>query len=327
MKKRILSGVKPSGNLHIGNYIGAIKNWVPIQGTHECFFCLVDLHSITEPIEAASLRENSKSIIAWYLAAGIDPKKSVIFIQSQNQDHAQLGWILNCFTSMGELNRMTQYKDKKNKTKFVSVGLFDYPVLMAGDIFLYNADLVPVGDDQKQHVELARDIARRFNTTYGNILIIPEYLQAPVGERIMSLQHPEKKMSKSESDPLGTIDMQDSPDTIRKKVRSAVTDSGNEIRRDASHPAISNLIDIFIAFTGKNEEAIHQEYSGKGYKKFKDDLAEAIIHTLEPMQKKYRDLCESKKLDDILADGLERAQKVSHEVLRKVEDAIGFLKP
>lgn len=324
MKKRILSGIQPSGDLHIGNYIGALGHWVRLQDDYETFFCLVDLHAITEKIDP-KLKERSRSLIAWYLAAGIDPKKSVIFIQSQNQDHAQLGWILNCFTSMGELSRMTQYKDKKDKAEFVSVGLFDYPVLMAGDIFLYNADLVPVGEDQKQHVELARDIAKRFNSRYGDIFTIPQYMPPPVGARIMSLQRPEKKMSKSASDPLGTIGLKDEPDTIRKKIKSAVTDSEDQIRIDEEKLAISNLVAIFMAMSGRSEEELDHEYSGKGYKKFKEDLAEAVIQNLQPIQERYRQLRESKKeLDEILAEGLERARAVSSKTLRRVQDAIGL---
>lgn len=324
MKKRILSGIQPSGDLHIGNYIGALQHWVKTQDEYETFFCLVDLHAITEKIDQ-KLKEGNTDLIAWYLAAGIDPKKSVVFIQSQNQDHAQLGWILNCMTSMGELSRMTQYKDKKDRVEFVSVGLFDYPVLMAADIFLYEADLVPVGDDQKQHVELARDLAKRFNGKYGEILTVPKFMPPPVGARIMSLQHPEKKMSKSVSDPLGTISIQDSPDVIRKKIKSAVTDSGDQIRIDPEKLAISNLVAIFMAMSGKSEKELDNEYSGKGYKKFKEDLAEAIIERLEPMQKRFLELRNSEKeLNAILADGLSRAQVVSHQVLHRVQKAIGL---
>lgn len=324
MKKRVLSGVKPSGNLHLGNYIGALSQWVQHQDEFENFFCVVDLHAITVPIESDVLRNNIRSIAAWYLAAGIDSKKSVIFIQSQNKDHAQLGWILNCYTSVGQLNRMTQYKDKKQKVDFVSVGLFDYPVLMAADILLYNADFVPVGDDQKQHVELTRDIVERFNGKHGPIFSLPAYMPPPTGERVMSLQNPLSKMSKSESDPMGTIDMHDEPDVIRKKLKVAVTDSGNEVRIRKDKPAISNLAKIYIALSGRTAEDLDREYSGKGYKKFKEDLAEVIITALSPIREKYQNIKESKKLDHILQDGLVRAQQVSSKVLKKVEQAVGL---
>jgi len=325
-KKRVFSGVQPSGNLHIGNYIGALKQWADNQDRFENIFCIVDLHAITVAQDPDALREKTRETAAWYLASGIDPKKSTVFVQSHNSDHANLGWILNCFTSMGELNRMTQYKDKKSRNDFVSVGLYDYPVLMAADILLYDTDLVPVGHDQKQHVELARDVAERFNGRFGKIFKLPEYMAPPSGERIMSLQHPEKKMSKSEADGLGTINLADSPDEIRKKVRSAVTDSGNEVLAKKDKPAITNLINIFTSVSEKTKEELDEEYSGKGYKKFKEDLAEAIVAHLMPVQERFRELKESEdRLNKVFEEGVKHAHSVSSKKIAEVKKAIGLL--
>lgn len=322
--KRVFSGVQPSGDLHIGNYIGALSQWAKNQDQYENFFCVVDLHAITIPTDPKELKEQTKSITAWYIAAGIDPTKSTIFIQSHNKDHAHLAWILNCYTSMGQLSRMTQYKEKKEKIKFVSVGLFDYPVLMAADILLYDADLVPVGEDQKQHVELTRDVAERFNKIYGEVFVLPEYMPPPSGERIMSLQNPQNKMAKSEADIQGTIYLEDDPDTIQEKVMSAVTDSGNEIRLDPQKPAISNLITIFMALSGKSAQELNTTYSGQGYQKFKQDLTDLVIETLLPLQEKYKKIRESEELEDVLTKGLEHVQKISSLKLEEVQKIIGF---
>lgn len=325
MKKRVFSGIKPSGDLHLGNYIGAISQWIKHQNEYENFFCIVDLHAITVPQDPNELHKQTRSLVSWYLAAGIDPEKSVIFIQSHNQDHAQLAWILNCYTGLGQLNRMTQYKDKSQKQKdFVSVGLFDYPVLMAADILLYDADLVPVGDDQKQHVELTRDIAERFNNRYEDMFKLPAYMPPPAGERIMSLQHPENKMSKSADDVAGTIFLADNADMIHQKVMAAVTDSGNEVKISPDKPAVSNLATIFMALTGRTTAELDSEYSGQGYKKFKADLAEAIVTALTPLQEKYHSIVDSDQLDQILADGVTRAREISAPKLEHVQSVVGL---
>lgn len=323
-KKRVFSGIKPSGDLHLGNYIGALSQWVKSQDLYESFFCIVDLHAITAPIEPKALSENTRSAAAWYLASGIDPKKSTIFLQSQNKDHAYLGWILNCYTGMGQLNRMTQYKDKRVKTSFVSVGLFDYPVLMAADILLYDAELVPVGEDQKQHIELARDLVKRFNDKHGRVFTMPEYMPPPTGERIMSLQNPMNKMSKSETDPMGTINLSDKRDDIIKKFKAAVTDSGNEVRISKSKPAVSNLVKIFMSLSGQSEEEISKKYSGKGYKVFKDDLAELAAEKFGDLQEKYNEALHSKKIDDVLEDGLQKASVISSKKVEKVRALLGL---
>jgi tryptophanyl-tRNA synthetase len=321
---RIFSGIQPSGDLHIGNYIGAIQQWVRHQNDYENYFCVVDLHAITVEQDPAALKKAIRTNIAWYLAAGLDPKKSVIFIQSHNPNHAELGWILNCFTSVGELNRMTQFKDKQGKNAFISAGLLDYPVLMAADILLYDADLVPVGDDQKQHIEITRDIAQRFNSRFPDTFTLPKYMPPLTGERIMHLQNPTAKMSKSDPDPRGQIYLSDPPDIIHQKITTAVTDSGNEIKIDASKPAVSNLLEIFIAFSGKLEEELSKEYTGKGYKKFKEDLAEVIIEGLKPVQKEYRELIGSPKLDTVLRDGLQSSRKITVPKLEKIKNLLGL---
>jgi tryptophanyl-tRNA synthetase len=323
MKRKVFSGIKPSGKLHLGNYLGALSQWVNLQNEYESVFCIVDMHALTTPIDPKKLREQTRSIGAWYIAAGIDPSKSIIFVQSDNPDHANLSWILNCYTSVGQLNRMTQYKEKKEKQGFISAGLYDYPVLMAADILLYDTTHVPVGEDQKQHIELTREVAARFNRKYGNIFTLPQYMPPPTGRRIMSLQRPLNKMSKSEEDPMGTINLQDSPDIIRKKVLSAVTDSGNEILISPNKPAISNLATIFMALSGKSQEELDKDYTGKGYKKFKEDLAEVIISELKPLQEKYHEIKNS-QIGEILQEGAKRARKISKIKLEKVKEAVGL---
>ena len=324
MKKRVFSGIKPSGDLHLGNYIGALSQWVKNQHNYENLFCIVDLHALTVPIDTEKLHDQRYAIAAWYLAAGIDPETSTIFLQSDNPDHAYLGWLLNCYTSVGQLGRMTQYKDKKDKIDFVSVGLYDYPVLMAADILLYDADLVPVGDDQKQHIELTRDIADRMNGQYGDLFKLPAYMPPPTGERIMSLQNPMNKMSKSESDPNGTVNMADSADEIRRKLNIAVTDSGNEILVNDDKPAISNLATIYMALSDRTIEQLDEEYSGKGYKKFKDDLAELIISTLVPIQERYAAIRESGTVEKVLTLGAQSARTYSVPKIQQVRKAIGL---
>lgn len=325
-RKRIFSGIKPTGNLHIGNYIGSIKQWVAIQDRGECFFSIVDLHAITMPQDPKLLRERIRKLAAFYLACGIDPKKSVVFIQSHNPDHAQLAWILDCIASMGQMQRMTQYKaiaeELKGKT---SVGVFNYPALMAADILLYQTDIVPVGEDQVQHVELTRDLAERFNHRFGPVFKIPEYQIFEVGARIMSLQYPEKKMSKSDEDPNGTIDLLDSPDEIRRKIKIAVTDSGREILFREDKPAISNLLTIYSHFSGLSIKDLEKKYQGKGYREFKEDLAEVIVEFLRPIQEKYYQIYQNQDyLNKVLADGLKKARAVSQKTMTRVYQAVGL---
>lgn len=321
----MFSGIKPSGDLHLGNYIGALSQWVAHQHEYDNIFCIVDLHAITVPQNPHRLQEQTKSIAAWYIAAGINPDESIMFVQSDNPDHTYLGWILNCFTGIGQLGRMTQYKDKKEKTEFVSVGLFDYPALMAADILLYDTQFVPVGEDQKQHIELTRDVAERINGQYGHIFTIPEYMPPIAGERIMSLQQPDKKMSKSESDPNGTINLSDTPDQIREKLRIAVTDSGNEIIIDKKNkPAITNLITIYQALSGKTPQQLDAEYSGKGYKIFKQDLGEVIIQHLSPIQTRYSEIIHSKAIEKTLTNGANKAKEISTTKIQQVRNVIGI---
>lgn len=323
MIKRVFSGIKPTGDLHLGNYLGAIKQWVQKQDQRENFFCIVDLHAITVPQDPKILTQKTRQLAALYLACGLDPNQSVIFIQSHNQDHAQLAWILNCFLSMGQLSRMTQFKDKAEKQDFVSVGLFDYPALMAADILLYDADEVPVGDDQKQHVELTRDVADRFNSRYQKeIFKLPEPV-IMVG-RIKSLQDPGKKMSKSEADYWGTIDLLDQPEVIVKKVKRAVTDSGSEIKSGEDKPALSNLLQIYSELAGKSVEDLEKDYQGQGYADFKKDLAEVIVNALKPIQSKYQNAVGDQKLDQVLAQGLEKAQEFSNQKLAQVQKVVGL---
>lgn len=324
VRKRVFSGIQPSGNLHIGNYIGALRQWVTHQDKYENYFCIVDLHAITVAQDPAVLKSKIRELAAWYIAAGIDPKKSTIFVQSHNPDHAQLAWVLNCFTSIGQLNRMTQYKEKKDKQEFVSVGLFDYPVLMAADILLYGVDLVPVGEDQKQHVELARDLAVRFNAKFEPTFTLPSYMPPLTGARIMSLQHPDKKMSKSDNDLLGTIFLADSDDQIIDKVTRAVTDSGNDIMIDKSRPAISNLATLYLSLTDKTLTDLKNMYDGKGYRTFKQDLAETVVNTLRPIRLTYESTFNSNVIDQILTDGGQQAHTKSSQILKKVSNLVGL---
>lgn len=327
-KKRIVfSGIQPSGNLHIGNYIGAIKHWVEGQTDGLNLFCIVDLHAITVPQDASELREKTMDLAALIIAAGIDPKKSILFVQSHNPDHANLGWVLNCYLSMGQLNRMIQYKEKSENKDFVSVGLFDYPALMAADILLYDTTEVPVGEDQKQHVELTRDVAERFNTKYGETFVLPEPVIPKVGARIMSLVEPTKKMSKSDPNRLATLYILDSKDEIREKLKGATTDSGNEIKYDAENkPGISNLLDIYSQAAGITIEEAEEKFKGLSYKDFKDAVAEAVIDLLSPLQEKYKKLKESSELMNILREGAQKSSEISHKKLLEVYEKVGFIK-
>ncbi len=323
--KTIFSGIQPSGSLTIGNYIGAIRQFVELQDDYNCYFCIVDEHAITVPQDRLKLRQNIRSLAAIYLAAGIDPKKSTLFIQSEVAAHTQLGWILQCVSYIGELERMTQFKDKSAGKESVSAGLLTYPPLMAADILLYNTDVVPVGDDQKQHIELTRDLAQRFNRKYNDIFTIPEPRIPKVGARIMSLQDPTKKMSKSDQNEKATIFLLDDVKKIEKKIKSAVTDSVGTVAYDpANRPGISNLLTIYSIFSGEKVEEIVSRYEGKGYGEFKQDLAEVVIKALQPLQERYNKLINSDELDDILDEGREKAEAQANKMLRKAKKAMGL---
>lgn len=329
MKKQIISGIQPSGVLQLGNYLGALRNWVNIQDEYECKFFVADLHSITVSQDPDILRKNIKSVIMQYLACGIDPEKNTIFIQSHVHEHAELGWILNCSAYMGELSRMTQYKDKSKKQDNIKVGLFDYPVLMAADILLYDADYVPVGEDQMQHLEMARDIAKRFNSTYKKeIFKLPEGLITENTSRIMSLQDPTKKMSKSDSNKDAFITLLDDRATVLKKIKKAVTDSENVIKYSDEKPGIKNLMDIYSAVTGKTYKKIEEEFKDSGYGKFKLAVAEEISNTLDPIQKKYNELSlpeNDNYIREICEKGAKVAQEMAKAKLEEVYDAVGFI--
>ena len=326
-KKRVFSGIQPSGDLHLGNYVGAIKQWVALQNEYECIFSIVDLHAITVPYDPALLKERIRRLAALYLACGIDPQKAVVFVQSHNPDHPVLAWLLDCVASMGQLRRMTQYKAKAEKLKEkVTVGLFNYPALMAADILLYQTDVVPVGEDQKQHVELTRDLAEKFNARFGETFKLPEVKILQVGARVMSLQNPSKKMSKSAEDPNGTIDLLDSPEEIVRKVKSAVTDSGREIVFDRENkPGISNLLAIYANLSGKKIEKLEEEYQGKGYGEFKTDLADLIVETLRPIQERYQKIRkEEDYLESLFQEGLRKVKPISEATLKKVYERMGL---
>ncbi|KKC47529.1 MULTISPECIES: tryptophan--tRNA ligase [Paenibacillus] len=326
--KKVLSGIQPSGQLTLGNYIGALQNFVKLQETHECYFMVVDLHAITVPQDPEALREQSKSIAAIYLAAGIDPERASIYMQSHVRAHAELGWILTTLTSMGELERMTQFKDKAAGKDSVGAGLFVYPSLMAADILVYNADLVPVGDDQKQHLELTRDLAQRFNSRFGDFFTVPEPYIPKVGARIMSLDDASKKMSKSNPNPGSFIALLDPPDVIRKKISRATTDSGREVQYDlSSKPEVSNLMGIYSQMSGLSLQEVEAKFEGQGYGPFKKDLAEQIIAVLEPLQERYRDIRSSGQLEEVLRRGAERASAEADAIVAGVKERMGFLKP
>lgn len=323
-QKRVFSGIQPSGNLHLGNYIGAISQWVNMQDQYDCFFCIVDLHAITVPQDPQKLRTKINQLAALYLACGLDPQKSTIFVQSHNPDHASLAWVLDCLSSMGQLERMTQYKTKSNQAA-ASVGLFNYPVLMAADILLYQTDLVPVGQDQKQHVELTRDLAEKFNSRFGQTFKLPKVKMLSVGAKIMSLQDPKQKMSKSSQDEKGTIDLLDSPKAIKNKIMAAVTDSGQEITAAPNKPGITNLLTIYSAVTNQEINQIEKKYQGQNYGQFKSDLAKAVIKFLIPIQNRYQTIYQNQKeLAKTLFGGNQKAQKISCQTLSRVYQKIGL---
>ncbi|WP_123053308.1 tryptophan--tRNA ligase [Clostridium sp. JN-1] len=328
-KKVIFSGIQPSGNLTLGNYLGALKNWVKLQDEdkYECYFCVVDLHAITVRQEPKDLRRRTLEVLAIYLAAGIDPEKTTLFIQSHVSTHSEAAWLLNCFTYIGEASRMTQFKDKsKRYGESVSVGLLDYPILMAADILLYNADLVPVGKDQTQHLELARDIAQRFNNLYSPTFTLPEGYIPEEGAKIMDLQEPTKKMSKSADNPNSYILIMDPPEVIRKKINRCVTDSIGVVNYTDEQPGIKNLITILGAISGLKPDEIVEKYKGKGYAEFKKDAADAIVGELEPIQQKVQKFLSDKEyLESIYKAGAQKAYYVSNKVLRKMQKKIGFI--
>lgn len=326
-KKVIFSGVQPSGNLTLGNYLGALKNWVKLQDEYECYFCVVDLHAITVKQEPAKLRKKTLEVLSIYIACGIDPYKNVLFIQSHVPAHSEVSWLLTCNSYMGELSRMTQYKEKSKKAgDNIGAGLFIYPVLMAADILLYQTDLVPVGKDQMQHLELARDLGERFNRTYSPTFKIPDGYIPKEGAKIMSLQDSTKKMSKSDENPNGAIFIMDPPEVIRRKIGRAVTDSLGIVKFGEEQPGVSNLMTILSCITGMSLEQIEAKYSGKGYAQFKLDVAEAIISELEPIQNRVKNLLENKsELEDIYTKGAEKANYVANKTLRKMQKKIGFI--
>lgn len=326
-KPSILSGIQPTGRLTIGNYLGALRNWVALQDQYECYYVLVDLHAITVRQDPKVLRRRCYEFLALYMACGLDPATSTLFVQSHVPTHAQLSWILNCFTYMGEAQRMTQFKEKSSRhSENINIGLFDYPVLMAADILLYSADLVPVGEDQKQHLELTRNLAERFNGIYGNVFTVPEPFIPKVGARIMSLKDPTSKMSKTDEDDATYVALLDEPEAVRRKIKRAVTDAGREVVYDESRPGLANLLTIFAATAGEPIETIVGRYEGKGYGDLKKELAEAIVEFLRPVQQRYRDIiADEPGLARVLADGAARALARTRPLLARVHEALGFI--
>jgi len=325
MKKRIFSGIQPSGNLHIGNYLGAIKNWVKLQDEYDSIFCVVDMHAITVPQNPEELHQKTIEAAKIYVAAGINPKKSAIFIQSHVPAHAELCWIFNTIAKTSEMARMTQFKDKAGKNiENVGMGLFDYPVLMAADILLYDTNLVPVGEDQLQHIEITRTLAKRFNQKFGETFIIPEPYATKETMRIMALDDPTKKMSKSAASEYNYIALTDSEESARKKIQRAVTDSGSGVKYSDDKPAIKNLINIYSAFSGKKPEEIEALYKGKGYAEFKEGLAKIVVEFLKPFQEKYNALSDEEVLK-ILKEGAEKVKPIAEKKLQEVKEKIGFV--
>lgn len=326
-KKIVFSGVQPSGALTIGNYLGAIKNWVELQKDYDCNYCIVDLHAITVPQVPKVLRENTLDVLALYLACGIDPEKSTIFIQSHVPAHSELTWVLNTISYMGQLGRMTQYKEKsKRSEENLNAALFTYPVLMAADILLYEADLVPVGEDQKQHLELARDLAERFNNKYSDTFKVPDPFISKEGARIMSLQNPDAKMSKSDNDENGYILILDDEAAIRRKIKRAVTDSLGKIAYNDEQSGLKNLLTIYSVFSNEEIPDIVKKYQGEGYGKFKADLAEVVIEGLRPIQNRYNEIRNDKDyLEQVYREGAEKAEKKAKKILRKVYKKVGFI--
>jgi tryptophanyl-tRNA synthetase len=325
---RIFSGIQPTGAKHFGNYSGGFRQYAATQDLGEAFFCIVDLHSITTPQDPENLREATLDLAAMLFATGVDPERSTVFVQSHVPAHTQGAWVVSCVAAYGELRRMTQFKDKGKGQESVSAGLFVYPALMAADILLYHTDKVPIGDDQRQHLELTRNVAERFNARYGETFTVPEGIYPDVGARVMDLQEPDRKMSTTGGTPQGTIGLLDPPDTVRRKVRSAVTDSGSEVRRGEEKPGITNLIDIMSVTTGASPEEIETRYDGSGYGRFKEDVAEAVVALLDPIRLRYGELRGNPaELKAILADGAAKADSIASETLRVAYDRVGFVAP
>jgi tryptophanyl-tRNA synthetase len=325
---RIFSGIQPTGAKHFGNYSGGFRQYAATQDLGEAFFCIVDLHSITTPQDPEALRESTLDLAAILLATGLDPDRSTIFVQSHVPAHAECAWLLSCTATYGELRRMTQFKEKGQGQESISAGLFTYPALMAADILLYHTDKVPIGDDQRQHLELTRDVAERFNNRYGETFKLPEGIYPSVGSRIMDLQEPDRKMSTTGGTPQGTIGLLDPPDTIRRKVRSAVTDSGKGVVRAEDKPGITNLIEIMSVATGSSPEEIEARYDGEGYGAFKEDVAEKVVELLDPIRLRYGELRgNSTVLRALLAEGASKADLIASETLATAYDRVGFVAP
>jgi len=322
----VFSGMQPTGEVHLGNYLGAVSRWVRDQAPGQ-YFCVVDLHAITIPIPPAELRARTVDLATWWLAAGLDPEVCTVFVQSQVREHTELAWILNCVAGMGELGRMTQFKDKAEGKDFVSVGLFDYPVLQAADILLYGTQEVPVGADQRQHIELARDIAQRFNSRFGDTFTLPKAVFPEAGARIMDLQHPDKKMSKSADSPQGTILLAEEDTATRKKVMRAVTDSGSEVRAEPlpDKQGIANLLDMMAAVTGRTVAQLERDYDGRGYGDFKKDLAEAVNEFLRPVRERYQSLKDDRgAVEEALRKGADKAREVAAATMAQVRERVGL---
>jgi len=325
-KKKIFSGIQPSGLITLGNYIGALRQFVEIQNEGDCTFCVVDLHALTVPQDPAALRQNVRNLAAMFIAAGIDPNKSTLIVQSHVKEHAELGWLMQCMAYMGELERMTQFKDKSEGKAAVNASLFTYPALMAADILLYDATHVPVGEDQKQHLEITRDLAQRFNSRFGETFVVPEPMIPKVGGRIMSLDDPSKKMSKSNPNEGSYIALLDEPSKVVKKVKRAVTDSENVIRYDVENkPAISNLLTIYSLVANKSIQELESQYQGVGYGTFKSDVADAVVALLEPLQSRFKELVESDELDRILLSGAEKASDFATKKMITVKERMGLI--
>lgn len=325
-KKTIFSGMQPSGYVTLGNYLGALRNWTKLQDEYNCLYCIVDMHAITVRQDPVKLRQQARTLLMQYIAAGLDPEKNIIYYQSHVPQHAELSWVLNCFTYMGELNRMTQFKEKsQTHADNINAGLFTYPVLMAADILLYQTDLVPVGEDQRQHLEITRDIATRFNGIYGDVFKIPEAYIGKVGARVMALQDPTKKMSKSDENKNNSIALLDEPSVIISKIKKAVTDSDNEIRYGEDKPGVSNLLNIYCAVTDKTIAEAEREFASSNYGQFKTAVGEAVVASLEPIQQKVRELEKNKDyIDGIIKTNAERAQAIARKTLSKVHRKVGF---
>lgn len=323
--KRVFSGVQPTGNIHLGNYLGALKQFVELQQDHQCIYCIVDMHAITVPQEPKMLREHILDVAALYLAVGVDPKKSIVFVQSDVPGHAELSWVLTCNAYTGEMSRMTQFKDKSKNKESAPAGLFTYPILMAADILLYDTDVVPVGNDQKQHIELCRDLAIRVNNKYGETFVVPEGRYLKEGARIMALDDPTKKMSKSAENIHSRISLLDEPSKIKKSIMKATTDSDGLIRFDVENkPGISNLLNIYSVLSGTPVEKLEEMYEGKGYGDFKKDLVEIVVDSLAPIKSRYEEIRHSQELLAVLREGAGKADAIAQETMKRVKDHFGL---